>query len=131
HSYSLLSDLHHFPTRRSSDLSEGLIVNSKGWVSPSSIVATYPINPEFAMKNLANTYREYPELFWDEYGFRTLDLVRNKESTKWQGLRYGISAIMIENGKSNLIWDLFSKDEDVKRVVDTLFTVDSDGVNSQ
>lgn len=105
-------------------LSRGLIVNSKGLVSPSSIVAAYPINPEFAMKNLANTYRQYPELFWDEYGFRTINLLENKESPQWQGIRYGISAVMIENGKSNLIWDLFSRDEDIKRVVSVLFTPD-------
>lgn len=107
-------------------LSRGLIVNAKGLISPSSIVAAYPINPEFAMRNLATTYRLYPELFWDEYGFRTINLVDNRESTQWQGVRYGISAVMIENGKSNLIWNLFSRDEDVKRIVDVLFTPDSE-----
>lgn len=112
-------------------LGEGLMVNAKGWVSPSSTVATYPVNAEFAMKNLIDVYREYPELFWDEYGFRTINLVRNQESMKWQGVRYGISAIMIENGKSNLLWNLFSKDEDVDRIVRALFTADPEKDNSQ
>lgn len=113
----------------SAGLGSDLIVDSKGWVDPSSIVSTYPFNPDFALRNLVEVYRNYPTLFWSEYGFRTINLKENKLSLNAEGVRFGTEAIMIENGKTNLIWKLFAQDPDINRIVDVLFDADSKIVN--
>lgn len=113
----------------SAGLGSNLIVDSLGWVNPSSIVSTYPFNPDFALRNLVEVYRNYPTLFWSEYGFRTINIKENKLSLNRQGIRFGTEAIMIENGKTNLIWKLFSQDQDIHRIVDALFDTDSNSIN--
>lgn len=105
-------------------LSKGLIVNPQGLVDPSTSVATYSFHPDFAVNSLVAIYRDYPALFWSEYGFRTIDMGKNKVRYDLEGMHHGISAIMIENGKSNLIWNLFSKNQDIMKAVDVLFQKD-------
>src|SRR5690606_28629828 len=70
-------------------LGNNLIVDSKGWVNPSSIVSAYPFHPDFAIRNLVEVYRNYPTLFWSEYGFRTINLAENKLSSNTSGISYG------------------------------------------
>jgi len=110
-------------------LGSNLIVDSKGWVDPSSIVSTYPFYSDFAIRNLVEVYRNYPTLFWSEYGFRTINLAENKLSLDTQGIHFGTEAIMIENGKTNLIWNLFAQDQDISRIVNALFDTDSGSAN--
>jgi len=102
-------------------LGNGLMVDSRGWANPSAIVSSYPFQPEFAMKNLLSIYRNYPSLFWSDYGFRTVNLEENKVRSDLEAIHHGIAAVMLENGKSNLIWKLFSQDEDIKKIVNALF----------
>jgi len=110
-------------------LGNNLIVDSKGWVDPSSIVSTYPFHSDFAMRNLVEIYRNYPTLFWSEYGFRTINLAENKLALNTEGIHFGTEAIMIENGKTNLIWNLFAKDQDITKIVNALFDTGSNNVN--
>jgi len=102
-------------------LGHSLIVDSKGWVDPSSNIASYPFHSGFALQNLISIYRNFPTLFWSEYGFRAIHLEKNKVHSNLEGMHYGIAAVMIENGRTNLIWNLFSKDQDIKQVVNALF----------
>jgi len=105
-------------------LSKGLIVDPKGWVDPSAIVSSYPFHPDFALNNMVFVYRNYPTLFWSEYGFRAINLEKNKVRSDLEGMYNGIAAVMIENGRSGLIWNLFSKNKDVEKVVNALFEKD-------
>src|SRR5690606_35149859 len=105
-------------------LSKGLIVNPKGWVDPSASAASYPFHPDFALNNLISVYRNYPTLFWSEYGFRAINMEKNKVRSDLEGVYNGIVAVMIENGRSGLIWNLFSKNKDVEKVVNALFEKD-------
>ncbi|HUH18355.1 glucoamylase family protein [Albibacterium sp.] len=110
-------------------LGSNLTVDSKGWTDPSSIVSAYPFTPHLALRNLMEVYRKYPTLFWSEYGFRTINLKENKLSLNTQGIRFGTEAIMIENGKTDLIWKLFAQDQDINRIVNALFEADSTSLN--
>ena len=105
-------------------LSKSLIVSSKGWVDPSANVASYPFQTDFALSNLVAVYRNYPALFWSEYGFRAINLETNTVRSDFEGMNHGVAAVMIENGKSGLIWDLFSKNKDVEQVINALFEKD-------
>jgi hypothetical protein len=106
-------------------LGSNLIVDLKGWVDPSAVISTYPFDLDFALRNLVEVYRNYPTLFWSEYGFRKINLKENKLSLYTQGTSFGTEAIMIENGKTNLIWKLFAQDQDINRIVSALFDNDS------
>ena len=76
----------------------------------------YPV-----LHNYCTIYRNYPSLFWSDYGFRTINLEENKVRSDLEAIHHGIVAVMLENGKSNLIWKLFSQDEDIKKIVNALF----------
>ena len=102
-------------------LGSDLIVDSKGWINASANVASYAFQPEFATKSLVSMYRNYTNLLWSEYGFRSVNIEDNRMRSDFQGMHHGITAVMIENGKSNLIWKLFSQNQDIAKIVDVLF----------
>jgi len=102
-------------------LAKHMVMNEEGWVNPSVNIASYPFHPKLAMETLISAYRNFPEIFWTEYGFRVVQLKENRANLLNEGHQHGLSAIMIENGKSGLFWDLFSKDPDVQTVTDSLF----------
>jgi hypothetical protein len=98
-----------------------MVMNEEGWVNPSVIIASYPFQPKLATETLVSAYRDFPEIFWTEYGFRGVQLKENRSNGLIEGYQHGLSAIMIENGKSGLFWDLFSRDPDVKTVLSSVF----------
>ena len=102
-------------------LGSDLIVDSKGWINASANVASYPFQPEYAIRSLTSMYRNYGPLLWSEYGFRSVNIEENRMRSDFQGMHHGITAVMIENGKSGLIWNLFSQDQDIAKIVDVLF----------
>lgn len=102
-------------------LGADLVVDSKGWINASANIASYPFQPEYAIKSLVSMYRNYGPLLWSEYGFRSVNIEENRVRSDFQGMHHGINAVMIENGKSGLIWKLFSQDQDIAKIVDVLF----------
>lgn len=110
-------------------IGSNLIVDSLGIVNPSTLVSTYAFHPDFALRNLEEVYRDYPSLFWTDYGFRTVNIKENRLLQDIQGIDFGIEAIMIENGKTNLIWNLFTRDEDITRIVNALFSSETNSSN--
>src|SRR5690606_41915976 len=75
-----------------SSFGNDLIVNKNGWVDPSSIIASYPFQPDLALNNLIAVYRKYPSLFWGEYGFRIMDLKKkDRKSTRLNSSHVKIS----------------------------------------
>ncbi|QNL47688.1 hypothetical protein H8S90_12690 [Olivibacter sp. SDN3] len=90
--------------------------------SPSSAIATYPFTPTIALDALKNYYRNLGAFLWTEYGFRDeFDFKNNWVSEDFNAVNQAVVPVMLENGRTGLIWDLFMKDPDISNAATKLF----------
>ena len=86
-----------------------------GVISPTAALSSIVYTPEYSMDVMRALYTEHPEL-WGPYGFYDAF----SPSTGWYVPRYlaidqGPIAVMIENHRSGLLWELFMSHPDVQR----------------
>ena len=75
-----------------------------------------PYTPEESLAALKNYYRNYGKFLWGEYGFHdAFNLTQNWVSPIFMGLNQGPVAVMIENYRSQLVWNLFMSHPDVQK----------------
>src|SRR5690606_32224849 len=71
-------------------------------------VAIYPFNKALALDNIKKYYLEHADILWTEYGFvREVDFKKNRIVYPKDDLTNALNVIMINNGQSGLIWQLF------------------------
>ncbi|RYF97210.1 MAG: hypothetical protein EOO00_00760, partial [Chitinophagaceae bacterium] len=86
-----------------------------GKITPTGALASFPYTPAESMAALKNYYRNYGKFAWGEYGFYdAFNLDENWRSEIFMGLNQGPIAVMIENYRSGLIWNLFMKNTEVQ-----------------
>lgn len=89
---------------------------------PAENVSIYPFNKKLALKNIKDYYLNHTQSTWSEYGFvREIDLDRNEINYSVSGLETALSAIMIDNAQTGLIWKLFFQHPGINEVVDAVF----------
>lgn len=92
-------------------------------LNPAIATATYAYQPDVALKSIRAFYEQYGHIVFTEYGFRSwVNLNENTVSHSFNPVNQAAVAIMIENGRSGLIWELFSKDEGIKSLNAILFS---------
>ena len=97
------------------------VENDKGKITPTGALASFPYTPEASMKALKNYYQNYGNYWYGYYGFYdAMSLDDNWRSSLYMGLNQAPIVIMIENYRSGFVWDLFMKNEDVKRGLELL-----------
>ena len=70
------------------------------------------------MRALKNYYRNFGKFAWGEYGFYdAFNLDENWRSEIFMGLNQGPIAVMIENYRTGLIWNLFMKNSEVQQAL--------------
>jgi hypothetical protein len=79
-----------------------------GVISPTAALSSYPYTPEESMKVIRHLYEDLGDKVWGKYGFYDA----YSEAHDWYPQRYlgidqGPIVVMIENGRSGLLWDLF------------------------
>ena len=85
-----------------------------GKITPTGALASFPYTPVESMRALKNYYRNYGKFAWGEYGFYdAFNLDSNWRSEIFMGLNQGPIAVMIENHRTGLIWNLFMKNEEI------------------
>lgn len=85
-------------------------------------IAIYPFNEALALENIREYYLKHAELLWTEYGFvREIDFKQNRIVYPKYDLDNALNVIMINNGRSGLIWQLFSQDPAISDIVKTVF----------
>jgi len=92
----------------------------KGVISPTAALSSIVYTPEYSLEVMRHLYKMKDRVF-GEYGFYDAF----SESFKWYPERYlaidqGPTAVMIENYRSGLLWDLFMSHPDVRRGLDKL-----------
>lgn len=87
-----------------------------GVISPTAALSSYPYTPKESMQVIRNLYENYGDKVWGEFGFYDA----YSETANWFPKRYigidqGPIIVMIENGRTGLIWDLFMSAPEIKQ----------------
>jgi hypothetical protein len=92
------------------------IFTHDGTVAPYALCGAVPYVPEKSIAALRNLMANYGEKVWDEeYGFvSSFNLNKDWFSTEHVGIDLGISLLMIENYRTEFIWNHFNKNKYVK-----------------
>jgi hypothetical protein len=88
-----------------------------GTLAPTAAMGAYAYAPEASLAALKHFYRDLGQGLWDVYGFRNAF----NETEDWYapgelGLNQGPQAVMIENGRTNLIWKSFMSNPEMPRM---------------
>jgi hypothetical protein len=86
-----------------------------GVITPTAALSSYPYTPEESIKVMRYLYEELGDNLWGKYGF----FDAYSEEADWYPQRYlgidqGPIVVMIENGRSGLLWDLFMSAPEVQ-----------------
>lgn len=108
-SYSVKGYAAHMPTE---DL---------GVISPTAALSSYPYAPKESMQMIRHLYEKLGDQVWGEYGFYDA----YSETANWYPKRYigidqGPIVVMIENGRTGLLWKLFMSSPEVQAGLDKL-----------
>ncbi|WP_199269728.1 glucoamylase family protein [Mucilaginibacter lacusdianchii] len=86
-----------------------------GVISPTAALASYPYTPEYSMKVIRHLYDDLGDKVWGKYGFYdAFSETDNWYPKRYLGIDQGPIAVMIENGRSGLLWKLFMSCPEVK-----------------
>ncbi len=95
-------------------------------IAPSSVI----VDKGFGQRALLSLYKDYGDVLFTEYGFRSwLDLRNNDESEEYNAQHQSMLAVMIENSKTGLIWKLYERIPELKEGRKKLFETASSEVD--
>ncbi len=86
-----------------------------GTITPSAALSSFPYTPNESMKALKFFYYYLHDQLWGEYGFK--DAFNIKDSwfaTSYLAIDQGPIVVMIENYRTQLLWNVFMKNTDVQ-----------------
>lgn len=79
-----------------------------GTIAPTAAGASIVFTPELSVRALKAMYHKFKDRLWGRYGFSdAFNLDRNWYSQEVLGIDQGPILLMIENYRSELIWELF------------------------
>ncbi|WP_353126886.1 glucoamylase family protein [Parapedobacter pyrenivorans] len=94
-------------------------------INPAISSSSYAFLPHEALQSMRALYNDYGHVLFTEYGFRKWIAINgNAIADEYDALNQAAVVVMIENGRSGLIWDLFSNHPDIKRVIESHFNVE-------
>ena len=98
--------------------------NDFGVIAPTAALSSFPYTPKESMQMLRNLYKNHDSLI-GEYGpYDAFSIQDNWFTPRYLAIDQGPIPVMIENYRSGLLWNLFMKNEDVKKGLDKLgFTI--------
>jgi hypothetical protein len=90
--------------------------NDRGVITPTAALSSFPYTPGESMAALKHFYYMLGDRLWDEYGFHdafspTYDWVAGS----YLAIDQGPIIVMIENYRSQLLWDLFMSAPEVRQ----------------
>ena len=90
-------------------------VEDDGTIAPTGAVSAYAYTPEQSLAAIKHWYRDLGAQLWTIYGFR--DSFNEQQSWYSQitmGLNQAPQTVMIENGRTGLIWKTFMSSPEIK-----------------
>jgi hypothetical protein len=98
--------------------------NDNGTITPTGALASYPYTPDESMAALKHFYRDRGAELWGEYGFR--DAFNDDQhwvSPIFMGLDQAPIVVMIENGRTGLVWKYFMRNPEIKTMLERLAAI--------
>ena len=90
--------------------------NDNGTISPTAAISAFPYTPEYSMHALRHFYHDLGAQIWGEYGFKdAFNLSENWVAESYIAIDQGPIIVMIENYRSQLLWNLFMSHPDVQK----------------
>ncbi len=88
-----------------------------GTLAPTGAVSAYAYTPEASLKAIRHFYYDRGALLWDIYGFRdAYNEQVNWVSGIYMGLNQAPMAVMIENGRTGLVWKNFMSNPEIQTI---------------
>lgn len=91
-----------------------------GVIAPTAALSSFPYTPKKSMKMLRNLYKNHDSLIGKYGPYDAFSFEYNWYTPRYLAIDQGPIPVMIENYRSGMIWDLFMKNEDVQKGLDTL-----------
>ena len=86
-----------------------------GTIAPTGAMASYAYTPQQTMLALKHWYRDLGANLWSVYGFRdAFNEGQNWYSSTNMGLNQAPQTVMIENGRTSLIWKTFMSSPEIR-----------------
>ncbi|WP_047547456.1 glucoamylase family protein [Psychroserpens sp. Hel_I_66] len=96
-------------------------LNDIGVITPTAALSSFPYTPEQSKKALEYFYYNLNDRLWGEYGFYdAFSEEFNWFDDGYLAIDQGPIVAMIENYRSQLLWNLFMQDQDVINGLNTL-----------
>ena len=90
-------------------------------MTPTGALASFPYTPVESMAALKYFYYELGDRLWGIYGFRdAFNLKEEWYARIYMGLNQAPIAVMIENHRTGLIWNLFMSNQEVRTALDRI-----------
>jgi hypothetical protein len=90
--------------------------NDKGVIAPTAALSSFPYTPEFSMQALRHYTNDFGGALFGRYGFvDSFDETRHWQAKTELAIDEGPIAVMIENYRSGLLWDLFMSAPEVQQ----------------
>ncbi|SEM29225.1 hypothetical protein SAMN05216436_103120 [bacterium A37T11] len=95
--------------------------NDQGVIAPTAALASLPYTPEESMKALHFFYYKIGDKLWGKYGFTdAFSLTQAWFAESYLAIDQGPIIVMIENYRSQLLWNLFMSAPETKTGLKTL-----------
>jgi hypothetical protein len=86
-----------------------------GTIAPTGAISAYAYTPNASMAALKHWYRDLGAQLWDIYGFRD---AFNEQENWYSGITMGLNqapqTVMIENGRTGLVWRTFMSNPEIR-----------------
>ena len=102
-----------------------------GTISPYAILSSINFNEKLVLKTFNKLINDYPEMI-GIYGLKDAINIEKKNvwmSKRFYGIDKGITLLMLENYKSQLIWKLFTNHPYVQKAIKKLGFIKKDNAN--
>ena len=92
-----------------------------GTLTPTAALSSFPYTPDESMLALKHFYRELGEKTWGWMGFKdAFNLQRHWYASSYLAIDQGPIILMIENHRSQLLWNLFMANPEIQPMLDAI-----------
>ncbi len=99
--------------------------NDNGTVTPTAAISSIVYTPDESMAVLRNLYRHYGNKLWGIFGFKdAFNPTENWYSENYLAIDEGPIILMIENYRSQLLWNYFMQNQEITDMLDSIGFVD-------
>jgi hypothetical protein len=103
------------------DVHEPTSGRDNGTISPTAALGCFPYTPEESMLALKHFYRELGDKTWDWMGFYdAFNQNKNWWASSYLAIDQGPIIIMIENYRTQLLWNLFMSNPEIQPMLDAI-----------